>query len=485
MFDGIIIGGGIVGCALAESLGRYEGRWVLLEAGEDVCSGATKANSGIVHAGFDAMPGTKKAYYNLRGAGMYASEAKRFGVPYRRNGALVAAFDPSGRGTVEKLAERGSINGVQGLRILERSEALCMEERLSGNVVCALYAPTGAIVSPYEMALAYAYHAAECGVRFVFDTAAEGISYRDGVFTVQAGGKRYEGRSVISCAGCGAAAVRRMLSEKEIHIIPRRGQYYLFDASVPCPFERTVFQTPTAMGKGVLITPTVHGNLLMGPTAEDMEDPLDTATTAEGLKEVLDKARAAWPDAGLRNVITAFAGVRAHEAGDDFIIGAVPGAPEGAFEAAGIESPGITAAPAIAADLAQQVVSYLHKRLKEDIPEPRPLLKPFREMTDEEKRAAWERDPNWGSIVCRCEEITEAEILDAVRRPVGARSVDAVKRRTRAGMGRCQGGFCSTRVMEILCREWGMEPTEVTKCGGKSFLAVGGLRPKGGTGLDE
>ena len=485
MLDGIIIGGGIVGCALAEALQRIDGRWLLLEAGEDVASGASKANSGIVHAGFDAASGSKKAFYNVRGSEMYLSEAKRFGVPYRRNGSIVAAFDDHGKDVLGNLLLQGERNGVKGLRLLSRDETLKMEPKLSPKTVMSLYAPSGAIVSPYEMTLAYAYHAAECGVEFVFDSPAEEITHDGAVFRVKAGGKTYSARCVVNCAGCGAEAVRRMMSDREIRITPRRGQYYLFDRAAGCPFDRTVFQTPTPMGKGVLVTPTVHGNLLIGPTAEDIKDMRDTATTAAGLKEVIEKAALAYPEVSLRDAITAFAGVRAHEAGGDFIVGAVPGAPEGAFEAVGIESPGLTAAPAIAADLAAQIASFLKKEIGEERKAPTPMPKPFSEMTDEEKQAAWEKDRRYGSVVCRCEEVTEAEILDAVHRPVGARSVDGVKRRVRAGMGRCQGGFCSPRVLEILCREWNMDPTEITKCGGNSRIVTGRLGQREETRHDQ
>ncbi len=478
MFDGIVIGGGIVGCALAEALGGYEGKWLLLEAEEDVAVGASKANSGIVHAGFDAIPGTLKAIYNIAGAQMYASEAKRFGVPYRKNGALVAAFDEKQVLTLRELMRRGELNGTQGLQLLGPNEVKAMENSISSGVLSALYAPTSALVSPYEMTAAYASYAADLGVEFVLNSPAEKISHSEGVFTVTAGGKSYTARSVINCAGCGGAKVREMMSQRAITITPRRGQYLLYDRAAGCPFTHTVFQTPGEMGKGVLVTPTVHGNLLIGPTAEEIGEPLDTATTSEGLDRLLERARLTYPSASRRDVITAFAGVRAHEAGGVFLIGDVPGAPEGAFEAVGIESPGITAAPAIARTLAARVAEYLKSRPREHLPEPRPLLKPFREMTAEEKQAAWERDPRYGSIVCRCEEITEAEIVDAIHRSVGARSLDGVKRRTRAGMGRCQGGFCSTRVMEILAQELGMDLTEITKCGGESRLVTGRLGSK-------
>lgn len=266
-----------------------------------------------------------------------------------------------------------------------------------------------------------------------------------------------------------------MLSEKKLHITARRGEYYLLDHTVKCPFEHTMFQVPGKMGKGVLVTPTAHGNTLLGPSADNIDDAENTATTAAGLAFVLEKCRLTWQEVSTRATITTFAGVRAHEDGDDFIIGPVEGMP-GAFDAAGIESPGLTAAPAIGEELGDMVAAYLHAEEKTQHLPAVPLLKPFSAMSGEEKAAACKRDANWGRLICRCEQVTEAEIIDALHRPIPARSIDAVKRRTRAGMGRCQGGFCSPRVMEIICRESHMDPLEITKCGGNSKMLLGTIQ---------
>ena len=486
MFDGIIIGAGVTGCAVAEKLGRYRGNWLVLEAGEDVATGASKANSGIVHAGFDAEPGSRKAYFNVRGARMYPSEAKRLGVPYKRNGAFVVAFDEDEKARLAALLEQGVKNGVSGLRLLTGDQAREKEPKLSPAVTACLEAADSAVVSPYEMTLAYAYHAAQCGVRFLFNRRVTGIVCRpDGVFTVRAEKESWQTRAVINCAGCGADRVRAMLSDQAIRIIPRRGEYYLFDMAAGSPVERTIFQAPGKMGKGVLVTPTVHGNLLIGPSAEDIPDASDTRTTAEGLAFVREKAFRSCADLPMNRVITTFAGVRAHEAGGDFLVGPVPGGAPGAFEAAGIESPGLSSAPAIAEELGELAAGYLKCEAKEQVPAPVPLLKPFAEMDSEEKQAAWEKDPAYGNIICRCEQITEAEILDAIRRPVGARSLDGVKRRTRASMGRCQGGFCTPRILELLCRHAGLEPLQVTKCGGESRVLTGTICREQEEGKDD
>ena len=282
-----------------------------------------------------------------------------------------------------------------------------------------------------------------------------------------------EARIVINCAGVDSARLHNQLCpQKPLTIIPRKGEYYLLDHTKPLAFSMTLFQTPTKMGKGVLVSPTVHGNLLLGPSAIDVEDGTAVETTAQALKLVADAARKTWPSESLRGVITTFAGIRAHEKNGDFVIGAVEGAP-GAYETVGIESPGLTSAPAIAEMLVKQIAEENGLSEKAEWkPAPR-REKPFYAMTLEERVAIVQKDPSYGTLVCRCEEVTEAEIRAAIRRPVGARTIDAVKRRTRAGMGRCQGGFCSPRVLEILSEELGIDPTEVTKCGGESRLLVG------------
>ena len=475
MYDILIIGAGVVGCAVARQLSRYQCRLAVIEAAEDVADGSSKANSGIVHAGFDAKPGTKKAYYNVKGAGMYPALVKEMNVPYDPIGALVIGFTDEDRQTLEALRRQGEINGVEKLQILEKHQVLSLEPSVNPDVSCALYAPTSAVVSPYEMTLALAYHAAQNGAEFIFDAPVSRLYQQDGVWYAKTAKGDFAARAVINCAGVGSAALHNQISDQPVRLIPRRGEYYLLDHTVKCPFTRTMFQVPSKMGKGVLISPTAHGNALLGPSAEDIDDGFDTATTRQGLDFVLEKCRLTWPQVNTRPVITTFSGVRAHLESGDFIIGPVHGAPEGAFEAIGIESPGLTAAPAIGEELGDLVAEKMRLNAKDDFLPAVPLLKPFFAMTDEERAEACRQNPEYGRIVCRCEVVTEAEIRDAVRRPVGARSIDGVKRRTRAGMGRCQGGFCSPRVMEILCEERHVSPLEITKCGGESKVLVGTL----------
>ena len=469
-FDILVIGSGITGCTVARDLSRYNASVVVLDRGSDLAEGATKANSGIVHAGYDAVPGTKKAFYNVRGAEMYAALAEELGVPYRRCGALILAFDEEDVKTVRALKERGEINGVRGLEILGRDELLKLEPALNPEVIAALSVPTSAIVSPYEMAFALADDAALNGVQFRFDEEVTSVSRDpDGFFTVNTNRSALRCRVLVNCAGASGADIHNRLSARKLTMVHRRGQYYLLDRAVKQPFDRTVFQCPSVMGKGVLVSPTVHGNLLLGPTAEDIDDPLDTATTASGLADILKKAARTWPGLSTRTNITNFSGVRAHLTTDDFVVGPCDDCP-GYFEAIGIESPGLSSAPAIGLDLAAMIADHLSLSQKEKtVPYPLPPT-PFHDMTPEQREQAVGTDPAYGNIICRCEVVTEAEIRRAIRRPVGARSVDGVKRRTRAGMGRCQGGFCLPRVAAIISEETGIPLKEVTKNGGESLL---------------
>ncbi len=471
--DIIIIGGGVVGCAVARLLSRYEADVALLEGASDVAEGASKANSGIVHAGFDAKPGTLKAKLNVEGARMYPALCAEVDAPYGQPGAMVLAFAEEERAHIRTLYDQGVANGVEGLRVIEREEILSLEPNVNPDVVCALLAPTSGITSPYELTCALADQAAVNGVDFLLDTFVQSVRAGGAGYLLETTRGPMEARIVVNCAGVDSARLHNQLCpQKPLTIIPRKGEYYLLDHIKPLVFSMTMFQTPTKMGKGVLVSPTVHGNLLLGPSAIDVEDGTAVETTAEALKLVADAARKTWPGESLRGVITTFAGIRAHETNGDFVIGAVEGAP-GAYETVGIESPGLTSAPAIAQMLAEQIAKENNLSEKAEWkPAPR-REKPFYAMTLEERVAIVQKDPGYGTLVCRCEEVTEAEIRAAIRRPVGARTIDAVKRRTRAGMGRCQGGFCSPRVLEILSEELGIDPTEVTKCGGDSRLLVG------------
>ena len=365
----------------------------------------------------------------------------------------------------------------RGCALLERAQVLKMEPNTNPEGLCALYAPTSGLVSPHELTFALADHAAVNGVAFRMGEEVTGLGYDAAAerWHVLAGPDEHTCRILVNCAGTGAAHLHNLIGSDPKQIIYRRGEYYLMDRMDPPPFSSTMFQCPTAMGKGVLVSPTVHGNILLGPSAEDIPDERDVANTAESLAAVLQKARLTWPNLAVRQNITNFSGVRAHEADGDFIVGGVLGAVN-AYEAIGIESPGLSSAPAIAEMLGEQIARE-QGLVKKHAFVPAPVRpKPFSAMNDRERSEAVTRDPLYGRIVCRCETVTEAEIRAAIRRPVGARTLDGVKRRTRAGMGRCQGGFCSPRVLAILAEELGVSPTEVTKCGGSSRLLISTLR---------
>lgn len=472
--DILIIGGGVIGCAVARELSAYNASITLIERGPDVAEGASKANSGIVHAGFDAKPGSAKAKYNVEGNRMFEAYCREVSAPYARPGAMVLAFDEDQREAVEALYLQGLSNGVDGLSIIEREQILALEPNTNPEVVCALLAETSGLTSPYELTFALADHAAINGVEFLLDAEALELHGGNDGFHVMTNRGEICARLLINCAGTRSAALHNQLSSRKFEITPRKGEYYLLDHEIKPMFSRTMFQTPNKMGKGVLVSPTVHRTLLLGPSAQDTTDDLDVSTTAEALRVVRDKAALTWPKESLRTVVTTFAGIRAHESGNDYIVGATEGA-KGSYEAIGIESPGLTAAPAIAKALCEQIVSENALGRKTEWKPAPSRPKPFSEMSTEERQAAFVRDSAYGSIVCRCEQITEAEVRAAIRRPVGARTIDAVKRRTRAGMGRCQGGFCSPRVMEILSEELGIPLTEVTKGGGESRVLVGTL----------
>ena len=472
-YDVLIIGGGVTGCAIARQLARWKLSVALLEAREDVAMGASRANSAIVHAGYDAQSGTLMAAMNVRGNALYDSWCRELEVPLQRIGSLVIAFDEADEKELKNLYERGVRNGVPGLEIVDGARARELEPSLSDKVTAALWAPTGAITCPYQLTVACFENARANGVEFYMDTPVTAIEAQEDGVRVLSGGRSFQARYLVNAAGLYADDVARMVGDTSFAIHGRKGEYMLLDRSAKC-VSRVIFQTPSAMGKGVLVSPTVDGNVFAGPTAVDVEDREDTEVSQAGVNVLRTLSIKSVPGLNLRSVITSFAGVRSQPSTGDFIL-----EPSAVFprmiHAAGICSPGLTSAPAIAefiAGLLRQAGLELVE--KEDYNPHRPAIRRFAEMNMQERAAAIAENPLYGRIICRCETITEAELVEAVHR--GARSVDAVKRRTRAGMGRCQGGFCSPRVMDILSRETGMDMTELTKFGGQSKLLVGKLK---------
>ena len=472
MYDVIIIGAGVSGAAAARELSRYQAKICVLEKEEDVCCGTSKANSAIVHAGYDAAIGSLKAKLNVRGNELMGKLAEELDFLFDRRGSLVVALSEDDMPGLRELYDRGVANGVKDMRILSRDEVLKTEPNVTDNVYAALYAPTAGIVCPFGLNIALAENAYTNGVEFHFNTEVTKITKSDEGYELHTSQGVFRAKYVVNAAGVYADRFHNMVSEAKIHITARRGDYCLLDREAGNHVGKTIFALPGKLGKGVLVTPTVHGNLLIGPTAVDVEDKEAVNTTAEGLTQLLEKAGMSVRDIPTRQIITSFAGLRAHADGDDFIIGEAEDA-KGFIDCAGIESPGIASSPAIGEMVAEILRKKMDLTEKADFISSRRGIRNLSTLSMEERNALIKENPAYGNIICRCEMITEGEIIDAIKRPLGAKSLDGVKRRTRAGMGRCQSGFCSPRTMEILARECDMSMFDITKSGGKSQIVVG------------
>lgn len=471
MYDVIIVGAGVVGCAIARELSKYNLRTLVLEKGNDVCSGTSKANSAIVHAGFDAKPGTLKAKLNTKSNLLFDELSEELDFPFKRNGSLVLCFDKEDLLALYELKQRGDTNEVPSLKIIDGDEVRRMEPNITDNVVAALYAPTGGIVCPFNLTIALAENANVNGVEFKFNSEVTSIKKYNDSFEVGLKDERVKTKVLVNAAGLYSDRLNNMVSEYKFNIIPRRGEYDLFDKYIGNTVSSTIFQLPTKLGKGILVTPTVDGNLLVGPNAVDIDDKSDLATTGEGLEMILEKALMSVKKIPLSYVITSFCGLRARTEKDDFIIGEAADAP-GFINAAGIESPGLTCAPMIGKMISEIVEDKLKPERNPSFNPKRKAITRFSELSFEEKRELIKSMPEYGRVVCRCESVTEGEILSAIRRPLGARDLDGIKRRTRAGAGRCQAGFCMSRTMEILQSELHVTPTEITKFGRESKILM-------------
>lgn len=478
MVDVTIIGCGVVGAAAARQLAQYDLQLCVLEAENDVTDGTTKANSAILHAGYDPEPGSLMARLNVRGAQLAKEICKALDVPRRETGSLVLAFTADEVPHVGKLYRNGVANGVPGLRILNGEEVAAMEPALA-PVQAALWAPSAAIVNPWEYALAMAQNAVTNGAQLRLNSPVTGAERIDGGWRLHTPGGDVETRFVLNAAGVNAQKIHEMAAPKSFETIPCRGEYYLLDKSAGDTVSRVIFQCPTAAGKGVLVAPTVHGNLIVGPNAEDVES---TDNTAAGLAEVAQKARRSVPELDLRASIRNFAGVRANTDRRDFII---EWAADGFLDLAGMQSPGLTAAPAVAEAAAQMLSEAgleLRRKPAEQLVATRRRIR-FKELSPQEQAELVAREPAYGRVICRCETITEGEIIAACREPIPPCSIDGVKRRAGAGMGRCQGGFCGPRVMEILARETGRSPLEIPQDKEGSVILTGRTKQaKGGGG---
>lgn len=472
LYDVIIIGSGVTGAFIARELSRYQMHTCIVEKESDICMGTSKANSAIIHAGYDAVPGSLKARLNVTGNEMMEMACRELDVPFQRIGSLVLAFSESEREKLVDLYERGVRNGVKGMSIISDSEIKQMVPNVSSEAAYALYASSAGIVCPYELTIGAVENAVENGVELKLDSEVKQVRFEHSQFVVSTGKEDLRCRYLVNACGLYADTISSMVGDDSFVIKPRKGEYILLDKSQGCMVGKVIFQLPSHRGKGILVTPTVDGNLLIGPSAQEVDDREDKSTSASVMEQIIRGARKSVPNFNTRELVTSFSGLRAAASTGDFII--EPSRVNKKFiHVAGIESPGLTAAPAIGKYtveiLKEQGLTLVEKT---DFNPLRKPVKRFRELGMEELNQLIRKDPRYGKIVCRCERVTEGEIVDCINRPAGARDVDGVKRRTRAGMGRCQGGFCTPRVVEILARELGIPMEDVTKSGRKSKILM-------------
>ena len=478
IFDVVIIGAGVIGTMIARELSKYNIKICVLEKENDVSMGASMANSGIIHAGFDAKPGTLKAKLNVEGSKMMDKIAKQLGVKYINNGSMVIGFSEEDKQVIKNLYQRGKENKVEGLEIINGHEARIMEPNLSKDVTCALYAKTGAIICPYELTIAAMGNAMDNGAQLKTNFEVNEISEKElGYYEIKSLEETINAKYIINCAGIYSDKIAKMIGDNSFEIKPRRGEYILMDKECGNIVKSTIFVTPTKMGKGILASPTVDGNLLLGPTSEDIENRENKETTQEGLEKVIQGAKRSLENITYNKIITSFCGLRAVGDTGDFIINTNH---EKFINVAAIESPGLSASPAIAKYVKKMIVEMgLELKEKENIVTTRKGYHEFRELSQKDKNKIIKDNPTYGKIICRCEEVTEGEIIYAIHQNPGARDVDGIKRRTRATMGRCQSGFCIPSIIDILSRELNIPFEQITKKGKNSFMNI---RPtKGGS----
>ena len=472
IYDVIIIGGGVIGCTIARTLSKYDIKVALLEKEADVASGTTKANSGVVHAGYAAEREYIKRDLCIKGNKMYTQAAEELNFPFQRIGSFVVALEDNQIKDLERQRKEGTQDGVLGLElILDKEKIKYMEPNITDEVVGVLHAPSAGLVSPYELTFALAENAAMNGVKFFLNQKVRRIKHQNYVYTIKTKTKEFRGNNVINAAGLYAAKISKLVGLDYFDIMPRKGEYILFDRNA-MHLNKILFPIPTKISKGILVCPTLHGNTFVGPNAQNITDKKDTSTTEAGLKEILEGARKLLPNLPVRASIRNFAGLRAVPDTYDFIIDNTD--VYGFINVAGILSPGLTSCFAIA----EKIVGFLELlglelNIKEDYNPIRPKPERFKDFSKEELDKKIQQDPTWGNIVCRCETIPEKEIINAIHSPVGATTLDGVKFRCRPGMGRCQGGFCRPRVMEILARELNIPYEKVTKKGEYTRILVG------------
>lgn len=462
IYDIAIIGAGVIGSLTARTLSKYDVNICLIESANDVCAGSSKANSGIVHAGFDALPGSLKAKYNVKGAQMMSGLCDELSVKYPKIGSLVLAFNEDDIITLEMLKDRGILNGITNLTIIDKVSLGKMEPNVSESAIAALYSPTSGIVCPYTLTIAAAESAVDNGVKLYLDSEVTGAAWKDEYWEITAADQVIKAKYTINAAGANSAKIALLFGDSSIKIHYQKGEYILFDKTYGSLVNSVVFQPPTKLGKGVLVTPTADGNLLTGPTSRSIDSAMNTETTADGMNEILRTAEKSVPDLPLNGVLTSFTGVRASSDTGDFIVAFSDNA-NNLFNIAGIDSPGLTASPAIAEDVAQILSDRLNATPNPDFNPKRTVSRPIAHLNADERMEAVHANPLCGHIVCRCETVSEAEIIEAIKGKIPAHTIDSIKRRVRSGMGRCQGGFCGPNVAKILSRELNIPLNEILK----------------------
>jgi len=472
-----VIGAGIVGSLIARELTRYEADVLLFEKEADIGWGVTKANSAIVHGGFHEAPGTDRAKFCVEGNSLYGKISRDLDVPFRRIGAYVVALTNEELPALMELYEQGMQNGVPNLEMHDRETVLAHEPHLNPSVVAGLWSPTVGITEPWSLAIAAVENAADNGLDLHVDEEVVSIGVKAGrVKRIITGQGQYEVDALVNAAGLFSDRIAQMIGLSEPILSPRRGEYALLDKKVGPLVSSVIFPTPNEISKGTLVVPTIDGGILLGPTAEDLnaEEKETTETTRDGLHEAIKGARRLVPKLDLSLVVKTFAGLRPETADKKFVVGRTP--ISGFFQAAGMRSPGLTAAPSVARFLAHDIMAHdLNLVEKESFNPTRRGIRKVLDLPVHERDTLIEADPRYGRVICQCNRVTEGEIVEAIRR--GAHTLDGVKFRTRAGFGRCQGGFCTDKILLILARELNIPLNQVTLHGGESVVLSGRVRP--------
>lgn len=472
IYDIIIIGGGVIGCCIARTLSKYNLKICLLEKEADLASGTTKANSGVLHAGYDSERQYSKRKLCIRGNFLYIQAEKELNFPMKRIGSFVVALEDNQIKELEEKKKEGLEDGIPGLDVItDKQKIKDLEPNITDKVVGVLHAPSAGIVSPYEMTFALAENAAINGVKFFCNHKVIDIDHSDYIFTVKTKKGVFKGQNVINAAGLNGREISKMLGLDYFDILPRKGEYILFDKNA-LHLNKILFPMPTKISKGILVCPTIHGNTFVGPNAQNTMDKKDLATTTAGLKEIIEGGKILVPNLPVRSSIRNFAGLRAIPDSYDFIIDNTD--VYGFINVVGILSPGLSSCYAIAEKVLEFIeLLGVELKIKENYNPNRPKQEHFTDFTKEELDKKIMEDPSWGRIICRCETVSEREILNAIHSPVGATTVDGIKFRCRPGMGRCQGGFCRPRVIEILSRELKLPYEEITEKGENSYCLIG------------